>query len=651
MNDTILFQALIYLAAAVLCVPLAKKLGLGSVLGYLLAGVAIGPHVLGLVGSSGGVRHFAEFGVVMMLFLVGLELQPSTVWQLRRPIFGMGGLQVAGTAGASAGIALLLGVDWRVGVAVGLIVAMSSTAIVLQSLGEKGLLKTSGGQSSFSVLLFQDLAVIPILAVFPLLGAANADADGAAAAQAAHGHGATAGRPGWMQGLMILGAVGLIIVAGRFLVRPAFRMLAATKVREIFTAFALMLVVGIAFLMDLVGLSPALGTFLAGVVLAESEYRHELEGDIEPFKGLLLGLFFISVGSEIDFALIAQSPLRIAGLVVGVVGLKFGVLLVLGKLFHLDRAAKWLVAIGLAQVGEFAFVLIGFGETSGVLRPEHVKALVAVTALSMLVTPLLFILLERLVLPWATRNTTAQRPHDTPSHDDAEVVMAGYGRVGQVVGRLLRASGHPVTVLDLDPEFVDLLTRLGQKVYYGDASRLDLLVAAGCEKAKLFVLAIDDVEKSCEVAELVRRQFPKLTILARARNRQHYYRLRKLGITHIVRETLMGSLELGQMTLRLLGVRAHTAHRYARKWRAHDELNLETMFKLEDESDEVFYAEAKKALANMEQAMRDEFGPDAQHHPGGDWDNESLRAEVNARAAAREAEAAAQAAPPREPGA
>jgi monovalent cation:proton antiporter-2 (CPA2) family protein len=617
-TNSILFQALVYLVAAVTCVPVAKRLGLGSVLGYLIAGVLVGPHVLALVGDRHEVMHFAEFGVVMMLFLVGLELKPSLLWELRKPIFGLGGLQVAGTTGAVALVGLIAGVDWRIALAAGMVFAMSSTAIVLQSLGEKGLLKTAGGQASFSVLLFQDLSVIPILAAFPLLAVGGVTAP----------TGEEGGRPGWMQALFIFGAVAIIVLAGRFVIRPAFRFLAETRLREVFTAFALLLVVAIAWLMQTVGLSPALGTFLAGVVLADSEYRHELESDIEPFKGLLLGLFFISVGADIDFHLLIARPLLIAGLLVGVVLLKAGVLLAFTRVFKLDRPAQFLTALGLAQVGEFAFVLISFGTQNHVWGDEVARPLVAVTALSMLATPALFMLLERVLLP-RLADGGPTRPHDDVAHDDAQVVMAGFGRVGQVVGRMLRMSGYGVTVLDLDPEIVDLLRRLGQRVYYGDASRLDLLVAAGCNKAKLFVLAIDDPDKSVEVAELVRRHFPNLPIHARARNRQHYYRLRKLGITDISRETLGSSLEMGQIALRHLGIRAHTAHRIANRWREHDEKNIELLFQFQDSDQTVRLTEAKKALENFERAMREEIeGKSSSGETDIGWDNESMREEI-----------------------
>ena len=622
MTDSILFQAFIYLAAAVICVPIAKRFGLGSVLGYLIAGVLIGPSVLGFVGHGAHVMHFAEFGVVMMLFLVGLELRPELLWSLKKPIFGLGGLQVVGTSLVAAGVAFACGVPWKIAIAIGMILAMSSTAIVLQSLGEKGLLKTAGGQASFSVLLFQDLAVIPILAIFPLL----ATLEPTVVAQTGE-----AARPGWLQGLFIIGAVGLIILAGRTVIRPAFRLLAETKLRETFTAFALLLVVGIAWLMGLVGLSPALGTFLAGVVLADSEYRHELESDIEPFKGLLLGLFFISVGAEIDFALLAGRPLLIAGVLLGSLLLKTAVLLALGKGFKLDRSAQWLVALALPQVGEFAFVLISFGQQNGVFDDTYAKPLIAVVALSMLATPAIFIFLERFVLPRVAAKSPA-RAHDAVADEDTEVVMAGFGRVGQVIGRVLRTSGHSVTVLDLDPAMVDILRRLGQKVYYGDASRLDLLLGAGCARAKLFVLAIDDVEKSVEIAELVRRNFPQLPILARARNRTHYYQLRKLGITAIHRETMAGSLEMGEAALVRLGNRAHSAHRIAQRWKEHDENNIELMFKHVGKDQTAFFAEAKRVLEQAEKTMQDELRGTGKLRIDSGWDNDSLRDEIQKRA-------------------
>lgn len=626
MTDSVLVQAFIYLAAAVIGVPIAKKLGLGSVLGYLLAGVAIGPWALGLVGTEGHhVMHFAEFGVVMMLFLVGLELRPSLLWELRRPILGLGGAQVALTIAVATAGALALGVAWKPALAVGMILAMSSTAIVLSTLAEKGLLKSQGGQSSFSVLLFQDIAVIPILAIFPLLGVAAAADPAAAAAD-------DAGRPAWLQALILIGSVTGVVAGGIFLVRPLFRLMAEIKVRESFTAAALLLVVGIALLMQQAGLSPALGTFLAGVVLAESEYRHELESDIEPFKGLLLGLFFISVGAQIDFGLIGDEPLTITGLVVGVMALKFAVLYGLARWFRLGRTARWLFALGLCQVGEFAFVLISFGLQSRVYGAELAGPLVATVAMSMILTPVVFVALERWILPWAT-DDAADRPADEIAHADAPVVIAGYGRFGQIIGRMLIANGIRPTVLDLDPEMIDVLGRLGMKTYYGDASRPALLHAAGCAHAKLFILAVDEVDASLEIAETVQKHFPKLTIYARARDRIHYFRLRRLGIQHVWRETFGSSYEVGIEALRGLGYRAHTAHRLARRWRDHDERALEELAQMWGRTEgDVYFAAARRALEESERLMREE-DPRTYGDKDGAWNNESLRADLASRSA------------------
>jgi glutathione-regulated potassium-efflux system ancillary protein KefC len=623
MTGDVLGQAFVYLCAAVVFVPVAKLLGLGAVLGYLLAGVAIGPFVLGLVGTEGHqVMHFAEFGVVMMLFLVGLELRPALLWQLRRPILGLGGFQVLGTVGVVFAVALALGLDARVALAVGMVLAMSSTAIVLSSLAERSLLKTEGGNASFSVLLFQDIAVIPILAVFPLLATAPA-------ADAAEG-----GRPAWLSALLVLGSVAGVVLAGRYLLRPLFQFLARVRLRESFTAAALMLVVGIALLMQVVGLSPALGTFLAGVVLADSEYRHELESDIEPFKGLLLGLFFISVGAQIDFALIVERPALIAGIVAGTMAIKAGVLYAAARIFRLGRPGRWLIAVSLAQIGEFAFVLASFGVQNRVFTGEVASPLVASVAISMLLTPLLFVALERWILP-AVTDDAADRPEDTIEHGDNPVVIAGYGRFGQIVGRILRANGIASTVLDLDPQMVDILGRLGVKVYYGDASRLDLLNAAGCGRAKLFVLAVDDMEVANHIAATVRKHFPTLRILARARNRPHYYQLRRLGIEVVHRETFASAYEMGIAALRELGYRNYTAHRIARRWRDHEERELEELLGLWGGDQKAYFARARLALQEAERLMREE-DPLVFADRDTAWDNESLRADPRPDAAAAE---------------
>jgi glutathione-regulated potassium-efflux system ancillary protein KefC len=617
-TDTVLFQAFVYLCAAVVCVPVAKKAGLGAVLGYLVAGVIIGPHVAGLVGHEGHhVMHFAEFGVVMMLFLVGLELQPQLLWKLRRPIVGLGGLQVVVTTVVLAGGGVALGLDWKVSLAAGMILAMSSTAIVLSTLAERNLLKTSGGQASFSVLLFQDIAVIPILAIFPLLGAGDG------------GHGASGDeRAAWETALLVIGAVGGVVAAGRFVVRPMFQFLAAVRLRESFIAAALLLVVAIALLMQQVGLSPALGTFVAGVVLAESEYRHELESDIEPFKGLLLGLFFISVGAQIDFPLIGREPLTIAGLVAGTMVLKLLVLLGLGRMFSLDRPSRWLLAMSLAEVGEFAFVLIAFGAQNHIYGEATASPLVAAVAISMLLTPFLFVVLERWVMPWATIDSADVRPHDSIEHEETPVVIAGYGRFGQVVGRLLRSIGVKCTVLDLDPEMVDVVRRLGFKVYYGDASRLDLLHAAGCKQASLFVVAVDEPEQAIEIVKTVKEHFPHLKIFARARDRIQYYELKRHGVFYAHRETFASAFEMGIEALRALGYRGHTAHRLARRWRNHEERELDEiagMWARNEERSNIF-ARVKVAFQEAERLMRDE-DPQVFVDRDGAWDNEALRSD------------------------
>ena len=469
-QSSFLFQATIYLAAAVVMVPVAKKLGLGSVLGYLLAGIIIGPAILGFIGSEGeDIMHFAEFGVVMMLFIIGLELEPNLLWKLRKPIVGLGGLQVLITALVIAGIAFSFGLHWKIALALGMILSLSSTAIVLQTLKEKGLMKTHAGQSAFSVLLFQDIAVIPMLALFPLLatGSSAGAADG-------HGNNWVSSLPGWGQTLVVLGSVGAIVVAGRYLIRPILRIVASARLREVFTATALLLVVGIAALMIQVGLSPALGTFLAGVVLANSEYKHELESDIDPFKGLLLGLFFIAVGASIDFSLVAQQPWLIAGLVLALMIVKGIVLFVLGKFFRLGLDQNTMLAVALSQVGEFAFVLFSFSLQGGILPKDIVDVMVAVVALSMALTPLALLLNERVVQPRLITDSADEREADIIEEKNP-VIIAGFGHFGNTVGRFLRAHKVGTTILDIDSERVERLRKMGIKVYYGDASRYDLL--------------------------------------------------------------------------------------------------------------------------------------------------------------------------------
>jgi CPA2 family monovalent cation:H+ antiporter-2 len=629
-GDGFFYQAFVYLAAAVIAVPVAKRLGFGSVLGYLLAGVAIGPFALGLIGGdSHDVMEFAEFGVVMMLFLVGLELEPSRLWRLRGPIIGLGGLQVVTTTALIALVTLAIGLSWRPALAVGLTLALSSTAIVLQSLAEKDLLKSSSGQNAFAVLLFQDLAVIPMLAFFPMLRTTSAVTDaGRAAQEGPAGMAWLESLPAWAEGLVVLTAIGTVVVVGRFLVGPAFRAIARTQLRELFTAAALLLVIGIALLMTLAGLSPALGAFLAGVVLATSEYRHQLEADIEPFKGLLLGLFFIAVGASIDFELIGRMPGALAGLVVLLVLTKVVVLLGLAWVFGLGVDQRILFALALAQGSEFAFVLASFAGGLGILTPQTTGTLVAVVALSMAVSPLLLLLGERLLLPRI--GTRAQAAPDADAMDeDSPVIIAGFGRFGHVVGRLLRANGVRTTVLDTDADRVELLRSLGLEVFYGDASRVDLLHAAGAETAKLIVLALDSPARTLALVHTLRHHYPHLTILARASDRGDAYDLLDAGVQHVYRETLDTSLAMGIDALRLLGFRGYQAHRAARTFRKHDEAALRSLAKLRH--DRAGYLDtARQWIRDLENTLRAELGDRPSWVDAG-WDTDSLRQEYGGK--------------------
>jgi CPA2 family monovalent cation:H+ antiporter-2 len=622
------YQAFVYLSAAVLSVPVAKRLGLGSVLGYLIAGAVIGPFGLGLVGEEGvDVMRFAEFGVVMMLFLVGLELEPTLLFRLRRQILGLGGLQVLLTTLAFTGGALALGLSWPVALAVGMTLSLSSTALVLQSLAEKGLLKTSAGQSSFAVLLFQDLAVIPMLAVFPLL-APHVET---AAGDHGGGHGTTwvSTLPAWGQTLAVLLAVAAVILAGRFLVQPILRAVARTRLRELFTAAALLLIIGIALLMSRVGLSPALGTFLAGVVLANSEYRHELESDVEPFKGLLLGLFFIAVGASIDFHLLAARPGPIAGLVFGALAVKFTILVVLARLFRMSTDQGLLFAFSLPQVGEFGFVLLSFGAGLGLFGPAVADPLVAVVALSMAASPLLTVLFERVIRPRVGTAETATREADRIDEKN-KVIIAGFGRFGNIVGRLLRANGVGTTVLDNDSDRVDILRRIGLKVFYGDATRHDLLEAAGAGSARLIVLALDNHERNLELVHTVKKHFPNLTILARAIDRPDAYALMDAGVQHVYRETFDSSLRLGVEALRLLGRRAYQAERAARTFRRHDDEALDELRAVRQDQD-AYLGVARRRIADLERVLLTDLTEKKETEAG--WDAESLRRDLLSRPA------------------
>ncbi|MGR5295637.1 monovalent cation:proton antiporter-2 (CPA2) family protein [Vibrio mediterranei] len=548
-------QAFVYLIAAVIAVPIAKRLGLGSVLGYLIAGVVIGP-IIGLVGEeTTTIQHFAEFGVVMMLFLVGLELEPKMLWGMRHKLIGLGGIQVGGTAAVVMGIALMLGQSWSIAVTIGLIFALSSTAIVLQTFNEKGLSKTEGGQSAFSVLLFQDIAVIPMLAFIPLLALPElVEQAQSAAAQAAEHHdelSLVAGLPGWAYGLIITASIAVVVVGGHFLSRPLFRFVASSGLREIFTATALMLVIGIAALMSLVGLSPALGTFLAGVVLANSEFRHELESNIDPFKGLLLGLFFITVGAGINFGILFDDFFVIVGLTLGVMLLKAAVLYALAMIFKIKDSARWLFTLSLAQAGEFGFVLLSFSVQNHVLPTDIAQTLSLVVALSMFLTPGLFILFDKVILPKFEKDSN-DREADTVE-ERGTVLIAGIGRFGQIVNRLLVANDVKTVVLDVRAEQVDNMRQIGTKAYFGDASKPDILHTAGIEDVKLLVIAIDNQETNVELVKYVKHTYPHVKILTRAFDRGHGYQLRQAGADYIESETYHSALELGAKTMKCLG--------------------------------------------------------------------------------------------------
>jgi CPA2 family monovalent cation:H+ antiporter-2 len=554
-------------------VPIASRLGLGSVLGYLIAGIVIGPILTWLHVDEVSIQHFAEFGVVMMLFLVGLELEPKVLWQMRGRLLGLGGGQVGFTTLAVMGVAMILGQPWTIALAIGLVLALSSTAIVLQTLGEKGLMKSDGGQASFSVLLFQDIAVIPMLALIPLLAMpelADAISHGAGHGDDGdHGSGMSlvAGLNGWQTTLVTVGAIAAVGLGANFLTGPMFRFIAGAQLRELFVAAALMMVVGIALLMSLVGLSPALGTFLAGVVLANSEYRHELEADIDPFKGLLLGLFFMTVGAGINFALLFSNFGSIVGLTIGLMALKAAVLLTLARIFKVHAGDKWLFALGLSQAGEFGFVLLSFTVANAVIPSAVADQLLLIVALSMLLTPLLFIVYERVIVP---RYTAEQEREADEIEEESNIVIAGHGRVGGIVARMLRSAGHTPTVIDFSARQLDMLSRFGIRAYFGDATRPDMLHAAGMHQAKIFVIAIDDQHQITELVKYVSHHYPNLHIVARACNRNHVYDLWAAGCRDIIRETYDSSLRMGRSVFQALGASEDQAQQVSDAFNAID---------------------------------------------------------------------------------
>ncbi|MFN9727187.1 glutathione-regulated potassium-efflux system protein KefC [Acidovorax sp.] len=555
----------LYLAAAVLAVPIAQALGLGAIIGYLAAGIAIGPWGLGLVSNVQDILHFAEFGVVLMLFLVGLELQPSRLWALRRPIFGTGTAQVLGCAAVLFALGALAGLPWRMSLVGALGLALSSTAIALQSLSERNLMRTHSGQAGFSILLFQDVAAIPILALLPLLGAA-------AGAGNAHTPGDVV-----LEVLKIVGVIGAIILGGRLLLRPVLRWIAKSRTPEVFTAAALLLVVGIAYLMVMVGLSMALGAFLAGVLLADSEYRRELEADIEPFKGLLLGLFFIAVGMSIDFGVILRSPWLMAAILVGFLAAKAAVIYALAKVVGIPYQERPVFTLLLAQGGEFAFVVFQAAAGASVFSADTASLLIGAVALSMLISPLLLVLLDRVLLRRYAR-VKAPAADEISEPQEAPVIVAGFGRYGQIVSRVLLAHGIPTTVLDHSVDMLEVARTFGYRVFYGDATRLDLLRIAGAEHARILVVAVDDPDQSLTIAKLAREHFPHLQVVARARDITHWNKLRDVGITLVQRELFESSLQSAHTVLGLMGLTQEQATAVTQRFRTHNMALADRMY-------------------------------------------------------------------------
>lgn len=593
MTESLLFTTFILLAAALLVVPVAKFTGLGAVLGYLLAGIVIGPYGLEFFTETETIQHFSEFGVVMMLFLIGLEIHPKHLWHMRHQLLGLGFLQVIVTTISIMFIAILAGQNWAIGIIIGMGLSLSSTAIVLQILEEKNLMRTTAGRSGFSILLFQDIAIIPMLTIIPLLvpfidligfdGLLKLQEVGKETAGHSAGHGSS--DPGYIQFLKIIIVFIGMILGGRFLLDKVFRIVAASNVREIFTALALAIVVGAALLMEWIGLSPALGAFMGGVMLADSEYRHQLEADIGPFKGILLGLFFISVGMSIDFQVISYNPLLITTIVAVLIILKFLIILGIARLFKLHKSQSLFLALLLAQGGEFSFVLFQFAYSQAALTKDIYAILNASVAISMVLTPLLLLVHDRYIQPIFKRLGSKEKPEiDMNIDDDNSVIVAGFGRFGQIIARVLHTQGFDTTVLDHDPDHIEFVRKFGYKVFYGDAGRLDLLEAAGARKAKMLIICVDERDRITEITKLARENFPHLTILARAMDRQHYFELLQAGADNAVRETFYSALWFARKALSKMGYNNHQAWRVSEKFAYHDRKVLQKQFMVwEDE--------------------------------------------------------------------
>ncbi|MEO1045604.1 MAG: cation:proton antiporter [Pseudomonadota bacterium] len=617
-NEFMIITFALFLAG-IIAVPLAKRSGLGSVLGYLLAGIALGP-VLSFVGADvTGMQHFSEFGVVMMLFIIGLEMSPRALWDMRARIFALGGLQVGITALIVCAIALLFSQPWTVGIAIGMILALSSTAIVNQTLNEKGLLKSDGGQASFAVLLFQDIAVIPMLVVIPLLalpelaGSGTAAVDSHAAGEGALHLNLVENLPAWQTAIVTVAAIGAVIFAGRYLTDPVFRFVSRARLRELFVMTALMIVLAITILMTMVGLSAALGTFLAGVVMANSEFRHELESDINPFKGIFLGIFFMTVGAGIDFAFLFANVSLVIGLTLGLIILKIAVLSVLARVFKIAGGDKWLFSLGLAQAGEFGFVLLSFSVASAALPTDIADILLLVVALSMLVTPALFILYDRVIAP---RYSVEQEREADEIDSDAKIIIAGHGRFGGIVNRALSGAGYDTVVVDYSSDQLEMLRSFGMRVHYGDATRHDLLEAAGLENAHILVIAIDDKQAITQLARYVCKAFPHVHVVARAIDRTHVYDLWSVGCRDIIRETYDSSLRAARSALEALGIERPEAERMMAVFEQVDRSSMVELAGLYDidipvQDNDAYMQKAREMRAEWEQQLKGKMRPSA----------------------------------------
>ncbi|MBM1107150.1 cation:proton antiporter [Aurantibacter crassamenti] len=620
MTGSILFEAIVFLAGAIICVSIAKRLGLSSVIGYLFAGVLIGPYVLGFIGQEGeDILHFAEFGVVVMLFLIGLEIEPKNFWNMRKTIVGMGGIQVAGTILLSYLLFTFLGFDWKVSLVISMAVALSSTAIALQTIKEKGLMNTTFGNSSFSILLFQDIIVIFMLGALPLLS--NSDESALAENTSENGN-LLESLPMGFQTLAIILSVVFIIIAGKYLIVPMLRKVAKTGVRELLIAAALLIVFSISFLMEYVGLSPALGAFLGGVVLSNSEFKHELESTLEPFKNLLLGLFFMAVGASINFIVIAKSPLTIGGILIAIIALKGLVLFITAQIFKLKLDQKLLLTFSLAQIGEFAFVLLSFAFGLNILEQEQMDMMLVITALSMSLTPILSMINERIILPRIGTKESVKRPMDHIAKSQ-KIILVGFGHFGSTIGRFLRSHGVEATILDHDSNRVDFLRKMGFEVYYGDATRIDLLESAGIAEAKIVICATNKISVSKAISKIIKDKYPHVELMIRTKNRYDAYELLNLGNENIYRESLETSLTLAKDVLSKMGFRKYTLNRQIQNFIKYDEKSLRRLA-TEAKRDENYIFKAKKELEQQEKFLNEDFKRGIVAYDN-HWDSEQIR--------------------------